>query len=56
MMDAAKAKVELEAAGEHQQAGSAGQEHPMMRTVPLGQDREGRLFWKLQSSAVFAGK
>lgn len=30
-------------------------EHPVMRLLPLGQDRDGCLFWKLPSNAIFTG-
>jgi len=53
MMNTARAKVQAEAAQEQDDATNAA--HPSLRTLPLGQDRDGRLFWKIQTSAVLTG-
>lgn len=30
-------------------------DHPAMRLLPLGQDREGHVYWKLSSNTIFTG-
>ena len=54
MLDASKAKAQAESGREVQEQSGTAQ-HPMLRTVPLGMDRDKRLFWKLQTAAVFTG-
>lgn len=55
MMSTARAKVQAEAAQELEDP-TAAAAHPSLRTLPLGRDRDGRLFWKLQTSAVLTGR
>lgn len=51
-METAKTKVVAAAAPE---VAAAAVAHPALRTLPLGEDRDGRLFWKLQTGTLFTG-
>lgn len=54
LLDAARAKAQAETVGDLQAVSSALM-HPVLRTLPLGSDRDNRLFWKLQTAGIFTG-
>lgn len=53
LMETARAKAAASSGVEASEGTAAV--HPILRTLPLGQDRDGRLFWALQSSAILTG-
>ena len=55
MMSTARAKVQEDATQEQEEAADMAS-NPSLRTLPLGQDRDGCLFWNLQTSAVLTGR